>query len=270
MNSFDIPLNQFISGKFSIPSEDLFFSSIPEKPSPEPLLRDDPSRDRYINRTYYKNAAGNNLNASHIQTSSFNCIVAQGPQKIRELNTVHSFFDMVSRSSRNIICVAKPFDEGGIKYFDYFNSSTKKDTAFELDITPYIKSKTRISASVHYFPDWPDMSIPADNKKFICFFKHCLQISNPIIHCGAGIGRAGVMVTLLSLYKWIENQVNRKSSEEVVINIPEWLIMLRSQRAALVKRYPQFVFCYEMLRMLLLNWPTIVLMENEAETGQKK
>ncbi len=64
------------------------------------------------------------------------------------------------------------------------------------------------------------------------------QGGKPLIHCRAGIGRSGTLVTIVSqLYQM------RKHPKEV-LSIQETLTFLRKYRAYLVETHSQYTFIY--------------------------
>ena len=257
-DDYDFPIDRYRDNTLNIDCENLSLI-MPLVPVDDELLHYDPKRDLYASyiRTYRKNAIFVDhipMNASKIVMSSHHCIVSQGPHRLTQLDTVKPFFKMVEQEKCDaIIMVTDPLDPktGSYKCFDYTVMHDKpiqeKFCVKSMDISTFNSDLFLYELDHVYYQNWVDRESPKDKRVFKAFLTHCLRYKKPLIHCGAGIGRAGVAVALISLYKHILEE------KPLTLNIPKWILQLRCQRGALVRRPNQVKFCIEMISELLNN-----------------
>lgn len=88
--------------------------------------------------------------------------------------------------------------------------------------------------------NWPDFSTPDLNE--ILDLIHIIQSYSNItcIHCSAGVGRTGVLLTILKLLK----EINEGKNE---INIIDTILKLRQKRIGMVQTSDQLKFCYQLI-----------------------
>jgi len=95
---------------------------------------------------------------------------------------------------------------------------------------------------------WPDQNIPKPTSLLAFFEKinasseHCFTNPNSapvIVHCSAGLGRAGTFVALANCLAEFE--------DTGTVDLPSTITAIRSQRAHLVTTQKQYLFCYSLL-----------------------
>ena len=84
-----------------------------------------------------------------------------------------------------------------------------------------------------HFLAWPDHGVPTNSMSLISFIKSIRKVhshSNPnslLVHCSAGVGRTGTLITLDAMLK--------RMKEEGNINIFPFVKYLRTQRVLMVQ-----------------------------------
>ena len=105
-------------------------------------------------------------------------------------------------------------------------------------------NEQRIITQYHYI-SWSDFECPS-LQSFLKLI-NCINVHNlPLcIHCSAGVGRTGVLITILTLMDQITKNKN--------INIVEIILHLREYRMNLVQSKEQLKFCYKVIAYLYRN-----------------
>ena len=191
----------------------------------------------------------NYINASWV-TNAY--IATQGPLE----NTVNDFWDMIWTTNCTTIVMLTQLQEKGIskcycyyptnKYLllneykdknDYIMLLSEKYISKEIVKREFIynkKDSQRLITHYHYLK-WYDFGCP-DVKSFVKLID-LLPSKYPIcIHCSAGVGRTGVLLTILTI---LNNHDN--------INIVDTIIKLREYRMGLVYNVEQLNFCYKVI-----------------------
>lgn len=205
------------------------------------------------------------INASHIimkinNTEILNRYIAsQGPLR----NTSGDFWAMVwQQQSTLLIMVTTTVERGMVKCFQYwpdlgcsvqFNNIIVQSVSEEL--TPCFAfrefeitflneddtSETRKVTHMQYLA-WPDHGVPDDSSDFLDFVLRVRQkrvgmTAPAIVHCSAGIGRTGVMISMETSMCLIEaNQP---------VNPLQITMDMRDQRAMMIQTAGQFKFVCE-------------------------
>ncbi|CUM67478.1 uncharacterized protein PRCAT00005175001 [Priceomyces carsonii] len=111
-----------------------------------------------------------------------------------------------------------------------------------------LKSGDKVKTVYHYYYfKWADSKVPSSVLPLVSLSKEIAQIklsvSNtpiPIVHCSAGVGRTGTLITLDQL---LHNKTLYRSKDPIM----EIVSQLRSSRMMMVQTVYQFNFLYEVL-----------------------
>ena len=113
--------------------------------------------------------------------------------------------------------------------------------------------------------DWEDNSVPQIREEFnsinyiIFMIQHKLRkhIGKVLVHCSAGIGRSGVILSLYELITTLENQF--KTVEIPCISVFGTVRNLREQRWGMVATVAQYEFIYSFMEY----WIAAYIFSNE-------
>jgi len=106
----------------------------------------------------------------------------------------------------------------------------------------------------YHYKKWPDFGVPELNvsfKKLVSDLITILKDNNStankmLIHCSAGVGRTGTLITILTIIMKCELKVNPQDTKE--INVNEIIIAMRKQRNDnMVQTEEQYMFIYDFL-----------------------
>jgi protein tyrosine phosphatase len=110
-----------------------------------------------------------------------------------------------------------------------------------LELT-HIKSGNHVRVDHYHFIRWPDVQIPSVS--ILPLLLELEAVMRPIIiHCQAGIGRAGTAATLFVAMRHMREQPRVL---DPYIDIRNIVWQLRHQRYGMVSNAAQYVFCYHM------------------------
>ncbi|XP_058788976.1 receptor-type tyrosine-protein phosphatase eta-like isoform X2 [Phymastichus coffea] len=204
------------------------------------------------------------INASFIRGYSSNeeYIACQGPKE----ETSHDFWRMIDQYDvKMIVMLTQLVERGREKCFRYFPALREtfnyetlsiKCTS-ELDYRTYThrtlllqKDNKRRSISHLHFKDWPDHDVPDDFEAMIqfcqMFRKQMSSVKGlSVIHCSAGIGRTGTLISIDILLQAIRD--NRK------LDVFGTVYRLRRHRLNMVQRESQYAYIYSCIRQVLKN-----------------
>ncbi|CUM62929.1 uncharacterized protein PRCAT00000489001 [Priceomyces carsonii] len=159
----------------------------------------------------------------------------------------------------------------GKSYYDdtYFESSKLQITNFErTDYSDFILRKIRLSndadegkeQTVYHlaYEKWPDFGVPGDSNSILNLieFKNKLikdeRLNNNImVHCSAGCGRTGVFITIDSMIRQVKNYNSGFwSNNDLIYKSVQYQ---RTQRISMVQNFDQFIVCYEIVLLYLIN-----------------
>lgn len=199
--------------------------------------------------------SGSYINANLITLSS-KYIATQAPLP----TTMSNFWDMCIENECNLIVnltaftAAKP--RRRILSHQYWPDSSEADMVFDnvtisynkcayltsdvavYSLTIHSSHKDHTVELVHYI-GWPDKGVPQDTHSLMSILSYVLEhhYTMPIIHCSAGIGRAGVFIAAWELIK--HNQPS----------LYQTIIKMRSCRKNMIQTYEQYELVYSLIRL---------------------
>jgi protein tyrosine phosphatase len=192
-------------------------------------------------------------------------IATQGPLP----NTIEDFWEMIWVTNTTTIIMLTPLTEKEIvkcecywlskdyknKYIlnDYKDENDYLVMTNEILITKdiikreflYHRGEEQRKITQFHYINWLDFDCP-DIKSFIefvnCITNNKYQQYPLCIHCSAGVGRTGVLITVLMIL----NNINNNK-----INIAETIIHLRKYRMGMVQTKEQLEFCYKVINQMI-------------------
>ncbi|KAK9873069.1 hypothetical protein WA026_020801 [Henosepilachna vigintioctopunctata] len=198
------------------------------------IEEDDEISSDYINASYIRGFSG-----------EIEYIASQGPLE----HTCRDFWKMVIQENVTVIVMVSHFVENEkekcFKYFprNYENLLICEDlevkclTELQFDTycvrTLLVRKDIRQYSVVHLqYIDWPDFGCPSGTSNMLFFCQEVrdrikLEMGKMIVHCSAGVGRTGTLISLDILL-----QAVRKKKE---ISIFETVLQLRKQRTHMVQ-----------------------------------
>jgi len=224
----------------------------------------------YINANYIPGCLG--------EKDSF--IACQGPKS----NTVKDFWRMVRQENIGaILMLCKVYEDGRPKCEEYWPEKDQSLVFDEIDLkVQWDDEKTEGEALYHrdfslidtqndeviskikqiHYTGWPDHGVP--KKQGLDDFQTLVENSysqyktasennsKVLIHCSAGIGRTGTLLSILNIVADIEK---KKEQEEEISNISVFSVVrkLREHRFHLVQSESQYIFIYQFLAKYLKN-----------------
>ena len=216
-------------------------------------------KNRYSNILPYDDycislSDNNYINASWM-TNQY--IATQGPLK----NTVSDFWQMIWETNcLNIIMLTQLSEKNVNKCYCYWPEDKLLLNEYK-DKTDYIMltSVTSLSKDIimrqfmyhkndehrvitqYQYMSWPDFGCP-NKYSFIKLINIVKPLPTPLcIHCSAGVGRTGVLITILM------------SLSNFNYNIVEIILQLRQYRIGMVQTKEQLEFCYKVISYINKN-----------------
>ena len=203
------------------------------------------------------------INSSDVETPVQSYLVTQGPLE----QTIGDFWKMVlHRKSDVIVTLVMAKEEGKTKCASYWTipetavddwkialksqyvvDRSRLIPTHQIVVRTFIASnhnETRTITQVHY-ENWPDCKIPELDlfvKLLDVVDRRATKKDRPItVHCSAGIGRSGTFVAAHSLRKEIRaTKLRLTKNQELQVNIPKAIFLLRCQRKGLVSNARQY------------------------------
>ncbi|XP_067950763.1 tyrosine-protein phosphatase non-receptor type 13-like [Watersipora subatra] len=225
-------------------------------------LKDNKSKNRFRNVLPYDltrvklNNEDDYINASHVQrtfgSDLYHYIASQGPMP----HTADDFWEMVLEQDISVIAMVTQDVEGGkVKCHRYWPDSLYTPmNIYEVTLTKLFSlddfdvrhlevrdvetNETKKVIHMNY-TKWPDHGMPNSATPLLQFMRvmHKLHTTGPIlVHCSAGIGRTGTLITLDMVIGSIERDLK--------FDINEIVTYLRKQRPGMIQTKDQYLFCY--------------------------
>ncbi|XP_066549290.1 FERM and PDZ domain-containing protein 2 [Amia ocellicauda] len=214
-------------------------------------------RQEYINASYIRMSVG---------PEEKWYISSQGPLP----GTIDLFWQMVWENKSDVIAMMTQEEERGrVKCHKYWPEklNVPMDTSryqllldncqthehFQIKIIKMVEKETGDTHLVKHlkFTTWPDHGTPRSSEhlvRFICYMRAVHKHGPVIVHCSAGIGRAGVLICSDVILSQIENDLS--------INVSDIVKEMRQQRYGMIQTKEQYLFCYrlwlEVLQSILL------------------
>uniref|UniRef100_A0A8C2PQE3 protein-tyrosine-phosphatase n=1 Tax=Cyprinus carpio TaxID=7962 RepID=A0A8C2PQE3_CYPCA len=217
-----------------------------------------------ITRVVLQEEGDDYINASHVKTEPAGCVLryiaAQGPLP----HTCTHFWRSVWEQNVSVIVMLTTLTERGrtkchqywphppeVRDYGYLQvccHSEECNLAYvtrEITLTNTQSGQQRSITHLQYVA-WPDHGVPEDSSDFLDFVQSMRSMrkeSVPLmVHCSAGIGRTGVLITM-------ETAMTLMEKEKPVYPL-EIITLMREQRAMLVQTSCQFTFvCEAILRV---------------------
>lgn len=102
----------------------------------------------------------------------------------------------------------------------------------------------------YWYRNWPDQTAPNQSESILTLIKVVKQEKRrsrtqaPIlVHCHGGVGRTGVFVALYHM-------LQRKDLRDERMNLFDCVLYMRWQRARMISRPEQYLFCYRVLAQM--------------------
>ncbi|KAM9311607.1 phosphatidylinositol phosphatase PTPRQ [Gastrophryne carolinensis] len=205
------------------------------------------------------------INASYV--SGYICpnefIATQGPLA----GTVGDFWRMVWETrAKTIVMLTHCFEKGRIRCHQYWPEDNKPVTVFGDIVITKLNEDVQIDWTTRdlkierhgdfmivrqcNFTSWPEHGVPENTTALIHFTK-MVRTSRPhentpaVIHCSAGVGRAGVFIALDHLIQHINHHD--------FVDIYSLVAELRSERMCMVQNLAQYIFLHQCALDLLAS-----------------
>nr|XP_006812581.1 PREDICTED: tyrosine-protein phosphatase non-receptor type 13-like [Saccoglossus kowalevskii] len=207
----------------------------------------------YINASFIRWSVGN---------SPYHYIACQGPLP----HTTGDFWQMIWEQKVEVIAmVTMDMENGKVKCHRYWPDSvdtpmilqgryeiqmTSLQTLENFDIRRISMSDMKTGKEwrlTHLnYTTWPDHGVPVSGLPLVRYMRYMRKIhhSGPIVvHCSAGIGRTGTVITIDLILAMIERDLD--------FSIYEIVQGLRQQRQGMIQTKDQYIFCYKTILEVL-------------------
>lgn len=187
--------------------------------------------------------AGNYLNCSEVKFQGVTRYLAQCPTE----DTLPEFLTVVRERNLAILCLLNDADIPR-KGYAYWTEAEKvsETTLFSCETESVIEMTLKFEDDLKpitlvRYKGWVDHSTP-NMQLFSSLREHMAKHDGHwLVHCSAGIGRAGTLMTIDAICSLIEGQAP-KPPREVAFSFPGVVIALRRQRMGLVTSEEQLKF----------------------------
>ncbi|XP_041359099.1 receptor-type tyrosine-protein phosphatase T-like isoform X2 [Gigantopelta aegis] len=200
-------------------------------------------------------------------------IAAQGPNR----PTIPDIWRMVwQENSKTIIMLTNALETGKKKCEQYWPDEGCEEygtISVQLLGTDYLpdyiirtfllsqKGQSKYVKQFHY-TTWPDHGVPKFGHSLLLFRQKIRAYDNldngtVIVHCSAGVGRTGTYIS-------IDTQLEKAKSEGL-IDVHNFVQLMRTQRVNMVQTLEQYIFVYDCLLEALICGDTPVSSHNYPE-----
>ena len=239
---------------------------LPTSPCNNAIALENKADNRYsdilaMEDTRVKLSSTKYINANHMQFEGcFQCIGTQAPMP----NTFEHFWTMIIDHRVELIVMLTKFveskkikahcywpDAGEPAVFGNVTVAFLDEIRFEENSTMRKFKVCRDGESLivtHIqYTGWPDFGTPKSSLEIRKILRFCLDFvgqstAPPVIHCSAGIGRAGTFITLLYYFYSLEKAQNANGKLPTIFEI---VSTLRKQRMNMVQTFEQYSFIYQ-------------------------
>lgn len=125
----------------------------------------------------------------------------------------------------------------------------------DLELTIIDTQEVRYIKQLH-FVGWPDHGVPEVDRVYD-IFQHILQeidkhvsIAPVVVHCSAGVGRTGTLISLYNIYHSFQKQIDLNNAK-LKFNIWNVVRKLKEQRLSSVENVLQYKFIYSYIYKML-------------------
>ncbi|XP_007902819.2 tyrosine-protein phosphatase non-receptor type 13 [Callorhinchus milii] len=254
------PLKEFMALEHLQPIDDCLVGKAPEnreKNRYRDILPYDETRVHIGDHDY--------INASYIQmpvgATKRLYIACQGPLP----GTTSDFWQMIWESKATLIAMmTREHERGKVKCHRYWPDTASQPMmvgkyqlrlendqaldSFNVKSLKLVDNETGEARDIKHlhFVTWSDHGTPQSSEqlvRFILYMRHVHRLGPVVVHCSAGIGRAGVLIctdVLLSL-------IDKNLSFEIMAIVRE----MRKQRHGMIQTKDQYLFCYKVVLEIL-------------------
>jgi len=211
----------------------------------------------------YVSISGKYINASYIELANSKYIATQAPLP----HTFIEYWNMIWENKCNtVVMLANLLEHNKVKAHCYWPKEIDETLIFgdiaitltqivennicglEKRIFVLTKNKESYNLSHYHYKGWPDYGV-ANPEDFISLIKdvNSLKHTGPmVVHCSAGIGRAGTFIATYSL-------VQDHAKGCFVMSVAKRVLELRDQRRGMVQTDGQYHLIYQGLSDYLSN-----------------
>ena len=208
------------------------------------------------------------INANYIQISdNFRTIATQAPLP----TTFENFWQMIIDNKTAVIVMLTKLTERNRQKADCYWPTSKSEPLYFDNFSVHLSKEYSINENTHirefiieiesendesdsmedsgentilnvkhiHFTGWPDFGVPESTEEIRIIAKIVLDSTGvPVVHCSAGIGRAGSFLAIVNYFYQHQNEEKKKSVFDIVST-------MRNQRMGIVQTYEQYCFIYQ-------------------------
>uniref|UniRef100_A0A915C1X9 Uncharacterized protein n=1 Tax=Parascaris univalens TaxID=6257 RepID=A0A915C1X9_PARUN len=221
------------------------------------VLHDHPKGNDYIHANYV---------STPLMPNRFIC--TQAPKE----ETVYDFWLMVVQERVEVIVMLGDFIEKGKQKCAFYLPRKESEILATNDVIIRCDSVTRLSefnqlmlrrsltvtrneayfnVTHYHWSSWPDHSVPVADRAPFMLFQMVRAANRPIcVHCSAGIGRTGSVVTIAYILECLLSNIQFGDLVQV-------LKQLRKQRAGIIQTEMQYLYVHRILLMCFMDMKLI-------------